>query len=113
MSLQVNRAEFMEINLHAVEPKACFKKLKGVGSSQLYSITPVAPIMQMDREDRRFAASYAVVETIDAGTNVAAMDWEDFEHLIREIFEREFSAGGGEVKVTRASRDGGVDGRRF
>ena len=41
------------------------------------------------------------------------MDWEDFEHLIREIFEKEFSAGGGEVKVTQASRDGGVDAVAF
>ena len=32
-----------------------------------------------------------------------------FEHLIREIFEKEFSANGGEVKITQASRDGGVD----
>ncbi len=37
------------------------------------------------------------------------MDWEDFEHLIREVFEKEFASAGGEVKVTRASRDGGVD----
>jgi len=37
------------------------------------------------------------------------MDWEDFEHLIRELFGQEFSNNGGEVKVTQASRDGGVD----
>jgi restriction system protein len=41
------------------------------------------------------------------------MDWEDFEHLIRELFEKEFATGGGEVKVTRASRDGGVDAVAF
>ena len=41
--------------------------------------------------------------------NLAAMDWEDFEHLIREVFEREFGNEGSEVKITRASRDGGVD----
>ena len=41
------------------------------------------------------------------------MDWEDFEHLIRELFEKEFSANGGEVKVTQASRDGGVDAVAF
>jgi restriction system protein len=41
------------------------------------------------------------------------MDWEDFEHLIREVFGKEFSAAGGEVKVTRASRDGGVDAVAF
>jgi restriction system protein len=41
------------------------------------------------------------------------MDWQEFEHLIRELFEWEFSAHGGEVKVTRASRDHGVDAIAF
>jgi restriction system protein len=46
---------------------------------------------------------------LDERTNLAAKDWQDFEDLIREIFEKEFSRGGGEVKITRACRDGGVD----
>src|ERR1700728_1276146 len=37
------------------------------------------------------------------------MDWQDFENLIREVFEKEFSRIGGEVRITQASRDGGVD----
>ena len=41
------------------------------------------------------------------------MGWEDFEHLIREIFEKEFAVNGGEVKVTQASSDGGVDAIAF
>ncbi|MGH9351727.1 MAG: restriction endonuclease [Terriglobia bacterium] len=41
------------------------------------------------------------------------MGWEDFEHLIREIFEQEFPSSGGEVRVTRASRDWGVDAIAF
>ena len=109
LSLQATKAEFEAINLASVDPKACFRKLRGTGSSQLHSMTPVAPILQMDREDKRFTDSYVVVDGLDSGTNLAAMDWEDFEHLIREVFEKEFAAGGGEVKVTRASRDGGVD----
>jgi restriction system protein len=47
------------------------------------------------------------------GTNLAAIGWEEFEHLIRELFEKEFSGDGGEVKITRASRDGGVDAIAF
>lgn len=43
------------------------------------------------------------------GTNLAAMHWEDFEQFVRELFELEFAQNGGEVKVTQASRDGGVD----
>lgn len=108
-SVQANKEEFEQINLANIEPKACFKKLRGVGSSKLHSLTPIAPILQMDRDDRRFVSSYDVTSELDENHNLAAMDWEDFEHLIREIFEKEFSAAGGEVKVTQASRDGGID----
>lgn len=109
MSLQVDKAEFSCINLARVDPKACFKKLKGVGSSKLAALVPVRPILQLKTEDERFVPSYSVEDTIDSTMNLAAMDWEDFEHLIREVFEREFGNDGSEVKVTRASRDGGVD----
>ena len=113
MSLQVLRDEFLAINLGAVDPKACFRKLKGVGSSQLHSLTPVAPIVQIRTDDARFVDSYEVASRLDEGENLAAMDWEDFEHLVREVFEREFSGSGGEVRVTRASRDGGIDAVAF
>ena len=54
-----------------------------------------------------------VAQTLDESSNLAAMDWQEFEHLIREVFEKEFSSTGGEVKVTQASRDGGVDAIAF
>jgi restriction system protein len=109
LSIQAGRDEFLAINLANIDPKVCFKKLKGVGSSQLHSLTPIAPILKIEREDVRFVSSYEVVDKLQEGDNLAAMDWEDFEHLIRELFEKEFSKTDGEVKVTRASRDGGVD----
>ncbi|MGO9567762.1 MAG: restriction endonuclease [Desulfomonilaceae bacterium] len=113
VSIQVTRNEFTEINLGAVDPKACFKKLKGVGSSKLHGLAAVAPILQINREDSRFINAYDVAYTLDDSSNIAAMDWQDFEHLIREMFEKEFAASGGEVKITRASRDHGVDGIAF
>ena len=113
ISVQAKKQEFQEINLQNVDAKACFKKLKGVGSSKLHSLTPVAPVLQLNREDKRFIPSRDVEGQLDAGFNLAAMDWEDFEQLVREIFEREFSKPGGEVKVTQASRDGGVDAVAF
>lgn len=109
LSVQAKKDDFEEINLEMVEPKACFKKLKGVGSSKLHSLTPIAPIMRIERDDKRFTDSYDVIEGIEEGDNLAAMDWEDFEHLIRELFEEAFSEAGAEVRVTQASRDGGID----
>ncbi len=113
LTVQANKKDFIEINLKHVDPKTCFKNLKGVGSSKLHSLTPVAPILRINKEDRRFIDSYDVSAELDESYNLAAMDWEDFEHLIREVFEKEFSTGGGEVKVTQASRDGGVDAIAF
>lgn len=109
LSVQAMKSEFMDINLAQVEPKACFKKLKGVSASKLTALQPVRPILQLNREDKRFVAAYDVAETLDSSSNLAAMDWEDFEHLIRQLFEEEFRTEGGEVKITQASRDGGVD----
>jgi restriction system protein len=113
LSLQVSKDEFREINLANVDPKVCFKKLKGVGSSKLHSLTPIAPITRIEREDERFISAYAVADTLGEEDNIAAMDWGDFEHLVRELFEKEFASAGGEVKVTRASRDWGVDAIAF
>ena len=109
VSVQITKEEFAAINLAKVDPKACFKKLKGVGSSKLAALVPIRPILQLDTQDERFVQSYAVADQLDDSMNLAAMDWEDFEQLIREVFEKEFSSGGSEVKITRASRDGGVD----
>jgi restriction system protein len=113
LSLQATRDEFMDINLSQVDPKTCFKKLRGVGSAKLHGLAPIAPILQLDREDKRFIAGRDVEGSLDDGVNLAAMDWEDFEHLIRQLFEQEFSESGGEVKITQASRDRGVDAVAF
>lgn len=113
VSVQAKKNEFIEIELSNVDPKTCFKNLKGIGSSKLSGITAIQPIAQINKNDKRFITSHEVANLLNQGSNLAAMDWEEFEHLIREIFEKEFSINGGVVKVTQASRDGGVDAIAF
>jgi restriction system protein len=113
MSVRVARTEFEPIRLDQVDPKTCFKKLKGVSAAKLQSLAAIAPVAQINREDKRFVESYDVAASLDNSMNLASMDWEDFEHLIRELFAKEFESNGGEVKVTQASRDGGVDAMAF
>lgn len=113
LSVQASRDEIMSLNLAQVDPKACFKSLKGVSASKLMDVAPVNPIVNVDQEDSRFTDSRVIGDNLDGGENIAAMDWEDFEHLVRELFEKEFSKGGGEVKVTQSSRDGGIDAVAF
>jgi len=113
MTLQASKSEFVEIDLSHVDPKECFKGLKGIGSANLAGITPVKPILELDKSDSRFQEGYEVAKHIDDTTNLAAMDWLDFENLVRELFEAEFAVSGGEVKVTQASADKGVDAVAF
>ena len=47
VSIQARKEEFKDIELSNVEPKTCFKYLKGIGSSKLSNITPVKPIAQI------------------------------------------------------------------
>ena len=113
MSVQAQRDEFLALNLSAVDPKACYRALKGVSAAKLAAITPVPPILRLDVGDRRFVEGKDIVDALSGESNLATMDWESFEHLVREIFEKEFVSQGGEVNVTQASRDGGVDAIAF
>ena len=107
LSLMIDRDTFSGIDISHVDPQKCFKSLKGVSAAKLIDIVPVQPVLQINKEDHRFIESKDV--SVNEGTNLAAMPWEDFEQLVREIFEFEFAQNGGEVRVTQASRDGGVD----
>jgi restriction system protein len=113
MSVLVSRADFLAIDLSRIDPKACFKSLKGVSASTLSALAAIPPVIELNKEDRRFVEARNISDSLDSSINLAAMDWEDFEHLVRELFEKEFASRGGEVKITQASSDGGVDAVAF
>ena len=113
MSIIVDRRQFEVIDLERIDPKACFKSLKGVSASSLASVAPVAPLIRLNRNDKRFIEAKDAIGGLNEATNLASMDWEEFEHLVRGLFEKEFAARGGEVKITQSSSDGGVDAVAF
>jgi restriction system protein len=107
-SLFAQKNQLENLNLSAADPLAAFSALKGVAARSL-ELTPIAPILRLNTEDKRFVDAKDVLANMAQGDNLAAMDWEDFEHLCRELFEKAFAGSGAEVKVTQASRDQGVD----
>ena len=107
--LHTTREEFIKINLARVDYKECIRNLKGLIAGALINLPPVKPILDINKEDKRFVESKDVLSEINSIDNLATMDWQDFEHLVRQLFEKMFTENGAEVKVTRASRDGGVD----
>src|SRR4051794_32246372 len=91
LSIQVQRDEFLDLDLAHVDPRLCFKKLKGVSGARLAELVPVQPVLSLNTHDPRFVQGYSVVDTLLEGDNLASMDWLDFENLIRELFEKDFS----------------------
>lgn len=109
-SVFASREAISGLNLANIDPIACFRSLKGLYAAGAEDYTPVPPVMIIDRTDQRIVPAKDVLGGLTDQTNLAAMEWEDFEHLVRQLFEKEFSgSAGAEVKVTRASRDYGVD----
>jgi restriction system protein len=113
LSFQAPRQQFLELDLRRVKPRECVRGFKGITAGPLSMLAPVKPILDIDRDDDRFVQSKEVIDQLRPEDNLAAMPWEDFEHLVRELFEKEFSKNGGEVRVTQASRDRGVDAIAF
>lgn len=107
-SLFATKDQLLSLNLSAADPLAAFAALKGVAARSL-ELTPIAPILRLNTEDKRFVDAKEILGNMSQGENLAAMDWEDFEHLCRQLFEKAFAESGAEVKVTQASRDQGVD----
>lgn len=112
-TLQAPVNYFLTLDLSKLDPESCFKYLKGIATPNLQHISPVRPIFTINKEDDRLVMNRDVDSLIEEESNLAAMEWEDFEHLVAQLFEWEFSKNGIEVKVTRASRDRGVDAILF
>ncbi len=112
-SLMVEKDQIASLNVTKIDPLAAFESLHGKSAGRLIEIIPIEPTLCLSRKDSRFVEARAVLSTLGKSTNLAAMDWQDFEHLIRELFEKEFAGRGAEVKITQASRDRGVDAIAF
>jgi restriction system protein len=112
-SLQATKTEMVQLNLEQADPKACFRHLKGIATPSVDQVTAVRPIFVLRKDDQRIIKEKDVAANLASETNLAAMPWDDFEHLVRQLFEWEFGRDGVEVKVTRASRDRGVDAIMF
>ena len=112
-SLQATKIDLLQLQPDQLDPKACFRHLKGLATPSVEHVAPIRPIFVMNTSDLRIIENRDVAQQLDQEANIAAMPWEDFEQLVRQLFEWEFGKNGIEVKVTRASRDRGVDAIMF
>lgn len=105
ITLHTKKEEFTRFDLSKVDVISCIKGLKAHVSPSMAELSPVKPIVNLDMFDKRFIDEKDLISGIDDRTNLLEMNPFDFEHLVCNLF----SKIGLESKVTRSSRDGGVD----
>jgi restriction system protein len=105
LSIRVARDEFTGLQLGAVDPMACLKRLRASVSRSASELIPVKPIVDINMADPRFIDEQDILSTLDTRPNLMALSPGEFESLITNLFQ----AMGLDTKLTQASRDGGVD----
>jgi HJR/Mrr/RecB family endonuclease len=108
-SLAVDKKTILDMNVAKAEPLEAFRALRGTFVYSTEEVVPIEPQIRLDKTDDRFVQGKEILDGMAQGQNLATMDWQDFEHLIRELLAKEYGKDGSEVRITRASRDRGVD----
>lgn len=105
LTVSASREKFNELVLDKLEPRECLRHLNALMSPHPYDVEPVKPIFDPDLSRFRLVDAYSVAADLDSRTVLVKQSPNEFEHLVRELFE----AMGMKSWVTQASRDDGLD----
>lgn len=105
ISLRVTRERFQEIDLSRVDKKVCLRNLGAQVSPRPYEVQAVKPIVEFDMVDKRFVEQSDILADLESRPNLMDLNPFEFENLVSNLFKQL----GLETKLTRSSRDGGVD----
>jgi restriction system protein len=105
ISVRTSRDQFLNFDLHYVDPASCLKELKAAVSKHPAELVAVKPILDFNMIDPRFVTEADVLSTLDQRPNLMELSPSEFESLITNLFAKM----GLDTKLTQASRDGGVD----
>jgi restriction system protein len=105
VTVRTSRDVFATIDLQYVDPNACLRALHASVSKSPEELAPVRPVLEFNMVDPRFIEEVDVLSTLDQRPNLMELTPGEFENLITNLF----IAMGLEARLTRSSRDGGVD----
>lgn len=105
ISVRTTRGKFLEIDLRRVDKAVCLKNLGAQVSRRPEEAQPVKPIIEFKMADARFVDQTDLVSGLAAAKNLMELTPFEFEQLVANLFGQM----GLESKLTRSSRDGGVD----
>ena len=105
ISVRVTKDSFKKINLARVDKQVCLRNLGAQVSPQPDELIAVKPVIEFDMVDKRFVENNDVISELDSRPNMMDLNPFEFENLVNNLF----SKMGFEAKLTRSSRDGGID----
>lgn len=105
VSVRVTKERFLDINLSRIDKRACLRNLGAQVSPRPDEVQPVKPIVDFDMVDKRFVEQSDVLSDLESRPNLMDLNPFEFENLVCNLF----SQLGLETRLTRSSRDGGVD----
>ena len=105
ISVRTIKDKFNEINLAKVDKRVCLRNLGAQVSPRPDELMAVKPVVNFDMVDKRFVNESDVISGLDTRPNLMDLDPFEFENLVNNLF----SKIGFEAKLTRSSRDGGID----
>ncbi|MCB0211616.1 MAG: restriction endonuclease [Anaerolineae bacterium] len=105
ISVRTIRERFMELNLARIDKLSCLRNLGAQISARPDERLPVKPVVEFDMVDKRFVDQDDILSGLDARPNLMDLNPSEFENLVSNLFGKL----GLETKLTRMSRDNGVD----
>ncbi|OMP69384.1 restriction endonuclease [Agrobacterium tumefaciens] len=105
ISVRTTKEVFSAINLARVDKATCLRNLGAAVSRHATEAQPVKPIVEFDMTDARFIDQTDLVSGLSSAPNLMDLTPGEFELLVANLFGQM----GLESKLTRSSKDGGVD----
>jgi restriction system protein len=107
ISVSAEREVFSTFVLAEVDPVACLRRLNALVSNHPYDLEAVRPVVDFETllTQYKFVEGMDAVAGLDSRPDLLEMTPTEFEHLVRQLFEKM----GMKSWVTQASKDDGVD----
>lgn len=105
VSVRAMKEQFASIKLDKVDKALCLKNLGARVSGRPEELLAVKPVIDFSMVDPRFIDQSQMLEGLESRPNLLDLTPSEFESLVANLFGKM----GLETKLTRSSRDGGVD----
>lgn len=109
VSVRATREALSDIDLARVDKRACLRSLGAQVSNQPQALQAVKPVVEFNMVDKRFVEQGDVLSELDSRPNLMDLNPFEFETLVSNLFGKM----GLEAKLTRSTKDGGVDAVAF